>query len=344
MIMEALTTTPEADNQASSAPSNASASATAARSLEFGLLMNRTMGAASTSRPSDKSANDVQVDIMLGQAGALSKMNDQYTHTYVVKGTKALYDLLGAIYGYALQIDGSPLRDHVLQRMRDELQSKYELKTQANTPWITTVIRFILPTDRQTAASYARVLQVAFDENLTAKELPDYIRERGGISKISTTKEGAESIKAIKDHNSKKLVLAKKVLLATAKAATMAAPVADDNFLSIVPEGKKQGEFDLAIGVQVGSEVKIIRFLHISEEMESTILSAIAQSALPDDLTSLQTQLDDYREQLGITNGWGMKPGDKGYELPNVPAIPSSDDQAALESASAAQPSDTVAS
>jgi hypothetical protein len=82
--------------------------------MEFGLLMNRVMGGAPTSRPSDKSANDVQVDILLGQAGSLTKLNDQYTQTFVVKGTKALYDLLGAIYSYALQIDGSPLRDHVL--------------------------------------------------------------------------------------------------------------------------------------------------------------------------------------------------------------------------------------
>ena len=78
--------------------------------MEFGLLMNRVMGGASKARPSDKSANDVQIDILLGQATNLNKMNDQYTQAFVVKGTKALYELLGAIYSYALQIDSSPLR------------------------------------------------------------------------------------------------------------------------------------------------------------------------------------------------------------------------------------------
>ena len=164
--------------------------------MEFGLLMNRVMGGAPTSRPSDKSANDVQVDILLGQAGSLTKLNDQYTQTFVVKGTKALYDLLGAIYSYALQIDGSPLRDHVLQRMRDQLQETHDVKTQANSPWITTIVRFILPSDRQTAYTYARVVQIAFDENLTATELPAYIRDRGGISKITATKESEEAAKA----------------------------------------------------------------------------------------------------------------------------------------------------
>jgi len=168
--------------------------------LAFGLLINRTLGGSDSRRPSDKSANEVQVDMVLGQAQNLSKMNDQYIETYVVRGTKELYGLLGAIYSYALQINESPLRDHILQRMRERLEEEHEIKTQINTPWITTVLRFILPTDRQTTYSNSKVLQVAHDENLTALELPNYIKERGGISKITGTKEMEESNKSIKEH------------------------------------------------------------------------------------------------------------------------------------------------
>jgi hypothetical protein len=50
--------------------------------LAFGLLMNRTLGGSDSRRPSDKSANDVQVDMVLGQASNLAKMNDQYVETY----------------------------------------------------------------------------------------------------------------------------------------------------------------------------------------------------------------------------------------------------------------------
>ncbi len=289
--------------------------------MEFGLLMNRVMGGAPTSRPSDKSANDVQVDILLGQAGSLTKLNDQYTQTFVVKGTKALYDLLGAIYSYALQIDGSPLRDHVLQRMRDQLQETHDVKTQANSPWITTIVRFILPSDRQTAYTYARVVQIAFDENLTATELPAYIRDRGGISKITATKESEEAAKAIKDHKAAKLTLTRKVLLANAKASNLVAGPEPKKYLNVVPEGKKQGTFDLAICVNVGQEVKIVRFLQVSEQMEASVLAAIADASLPDDLDAVQAKLDEYRERLGINSGWGMEPGDKGYALPNMPVI-----------------------
>ena len=43
----------------------------------FGLLINRALGGSDSRRPSDKSANDVQVDMVLGQSQNLSKMNDQ---------------------------------------------------------------------------------------------------------------------------------------------------------------------------------------------------------------------------------------------------------------------------
>ena len=129
-------------------PPSPAPSVPAVDEFAFGLLMNRALGGSDSRRPSDKSANDAQVDMVLGQAQNLSKMNDQYVETYVVRGTKELYALLGAIYSYALQINESPLRDHILQRMRERLEDDHDVKTQANTPWITTVLRFILPTDR----------------------------------------------------------------------------------------------------------------------------------------------------------------------------------------------------
>ena len=220
--------------------------------LAFGLLMNRTLGGSDSRRPSDKSANDVQVDMVLGQASNLAKMNDQYVEAYVVRGTKELYALLGAIYSYALQINESPLRDHILQRMRERLDSDHEIKTQANTPWVTTVLRFILPTDRQTAYSYSKVLQVAHDENLTAQELPKYIKDRGGIGKITATKDEAENVKNIKEHKDAKVQMLKKILLANAKSAQTVVEVDNKFVLNTVAEGKKEGLFEFAVCVNPG--------------------------------------------------------------------------------------------
>ena len=288
----------------------------------FGLLMNRALGGSDSRRPSDKSANDAQVDMVLGQAQNLSKMNDQYVETYVVRGTKELYALLGAIYSYALQINESPLRDHILQRMRERLESEHEIKTQANTPWLTTVLRFILPTDRQTAYSYSKVLQVAHDENLTAQELPTYIKDRGGIGKVTSTKEEAEAAKNVKDHKEAKMEMLKKILLANAKSSHTIVQVDEKFVLNTVAEGKKPGMFEFAVCVNPsGKERRVVRFIKVNESIESQVLSLVAEASLPDDLTGVQEKLDVLREKLGITSGWGMKPGDKGFQPVGVPAI-----------------------
>ena len=288
----------------------------------FGLQMNRALGGSDSRRPSDKSANDAQVDMVLGQAQNLSKMNDQYVETYVVRGTKELYALLGAIYSYALQINESPLRDHILQRMRERLESEHEIKTQANTPWLTTVLRFILPTDRQTAYSYSKVLQVAHDENLTAQELPTYIKDRGGIGKVTSTKEEAEAAKNVKDHKEAKMEMLKKILLANAKSSHTIVQVDEKFVLNTVAEGKKQGTFEFAVCVNPsGKERRVVRFIKVNESIESQVLSLVAEASLPDDLAGVQEKLDVLREKLGITSGWGMKPGDKGFQPVGVPAI-----------------------
>jgi hypothetical protein len=290
--------------------------------FSFGLLMNRTLGGSDKRRPSDKSANEVQVDIILGQAQNLAKMNDQYVETYVVRGTKELYALLGAIYSYALQINESVLKDHILQRMRDRLESEHDVKTQANTPWLTTVLRFILPTDRQTAYTYSKVLQVAHDENLAAQELPNYIKERGGIAKITATKEDAEAAKAVKTHKEAKTQMLRKILLANAKVANTVVQVDDKFVLNTVEEGKKEGTFEFAVCVNpMGQERRVVRFIKLNEAMETQILNMVAEASVSDDLATTQNNLDVLREKLGITSGWGMQPGDKGYQPAGLPAL-----------------------
>ncbi len=288
----------------------------------FGLLMNRTLGGSYSRRPSDKSANDVQVDMILSQAQNLAKMNDQYVETYVVRGTKELYALLGAIYSYALQINESPLRDHILQRMRERLEEDHDIKTQANTPWMTTVLRFIIPTDRQTSYNYSKVLQVAHDENLAAAELPAYIKERGGIAKITATKEEAEAAKSVREHKDAKTQMLRKILLANAKGSGTVVQVPEQFVLDTVAEGKKSGMFEYAICVNPGGqERRVVRFVRLPEALENQLLALVAESTMSDDLEDTRTKLDVLRQQLGITSGWGMEPGDVGFQPPGMPSL-----------------------
>ena len=291
----------------------------ASNDLAFGLLMNRVMGGSSDARPSDKTGDEAAIQAMLGQATNLSNMQATYHQTYVVKGNKELYNLLGAIYSYALQIDSSPLRDKVLDRMKKVLEEKHEIKTQTNTPWLTTVVRFILPLDRQTAHTYSKVLDVAFKENLAGDELAGYIERNNGITNITTTERAKAEAKSTKEHKAKKIEMLKKILKATAKVA-QAAP-SDGGFVDLVPENGKQGEFEYAICTKVGNETRIIRLIHLPDATEKSILSSMADFVISDDLEDMQNQLDEFRAQLGITSGWGMAPGDKGFSVDGVPPV-----------------------
>ena len=290
--------------------------------LAFGLLMNRTLGGSDSRRPSDKSANELDVEIILSQGKNLTKMNDQYVETYVVRGTKELYALLGAIYSYALQINESPLRDHILQRMREILQDVHEIKTQANTPWLTTVLRFIIPTDRQTAYNYSKVLQVAQEENLAAAELPNYIKERGGIAKITSTKDDAAEKKAVKKHKEDKTLMLRKILLATAKGSETVLQVPEKYVLNTVEGDNKAGTFEYAICVKTSdNERRVVRFVQVPQALEKQLLTVVAESTVSDDLADTKAKLDILRQHMGITSGWGMEPGDVGYQPPGMPSL-----------------------
>jgi hypothetical protein len=163
---------------------------------------------------------------------------------------------------------------------------------------------------------------VAHDENLTAQELPNYIKERGGIGKITGTKEEEESNKSIKEHKEAKTQMLKKILQANAKSAQTIVQVDDKFVINTIAEGKKEGTFEFAVCVNPGgNERRVVRFFKVNQATESQLLNLISEASISDDLKALEANLDLLRERLGITSGWGMKPGDKGYQPDGLPAL-----------------------
>lgn len=134
-------------------------------------------------RPSDKKVQDKEVIEALKAGDALSVKNELYHKEYVVRGNQALYELLAEIYALALKINMSTSRANILDAMRKKLKDR-DIKTQFNTPAMTTVVKYVVGADRATASNYSRVLSVAMEENLAPNELAAYISRRGGISQI----------------------------------------------------------------------------------------------------------------------------------------------------------------
>lgn len=143
------------------------------------------------SKPSDKDKKAAAVNKVVDEGTELGKLHERYNEEYIVRGNKALYDVLASIYAYALRINESALKEQIIERLRKELKEQFAIKTTVNTHWLTTVVKFIVRTDRQTASNYSRVLQVAFDEDLAADELAAYIERRGGVAQIRETEAAA---------------------------------------------------------------------------------------------------------------------------------------------------------
>ncbi len=264
--------------------------------------------------PTPSPAMVEQIDGLLAKGKTFRSLNDKYVEKFVVKGNEELYELLGSVYGFMLTVNESPYRDHILKRMREYLSEEHSIILQESTAIESVVVRFVVPSDRQTAFNYARVMKVAFIEKIAAKDLAGYIKGRGGITKIQDTLANEEAAKEAKEIAKKKLSLFKKLVLASGKTITDTVEIPIKRMLDLVSAGKKESYFEFAIVDSMDNKnYRIHQVISVPETVGEQWLNYISQAVLSDDVDSIQNNLDKLRERLGITNGYGMLPGDKGY-------------------------------
>lgn len=257
-------------------------------------------------KPSDKDVKKAAVAKLVSEGVELGKLHERYNEEFVVRGNKALYELLASIYSYALRINESEQKEQILDSMKAELKEKHSIKTTKNTHWLTTVVKFIVKTDRQTASNYSRVLQVAFDENLADKEMAGYIERRGGVAQIRET-EAVASAKATSGDIGKerteimrdllKLVLAPKSQYSFTYDGTFIA------FPSIAGgDASKEGAAQtstfchfMAVQVTPG-EYKVVSANDFSKGFEDVILKHMSAS-LPEDMDKIRKTVAHFKNK-----------------------------------------------
>lgn len=163
-------------------------------------------------RPSVVTEQEQQMANALKVCDEIAALNRKYHTEYVVRGTQALYEVLSAIYKAAIQINLSIAKDQIYKKMRDALKAR-DIKTQANTPALTVLVKYIVGADRKSASNYSRVLQVAMQENLAPEELAAYISRRGGIGQIHATEVKQQALKTSSDQNKERLSLMREYFL-----------------------------------------------------------------------------------------------------------------------------------
>lgn len=255
-----------------------------------------------------------QIDAVLAKGNSFRTLNDKYVEKFIVQGNEELYEILGGVYGYMLTVNESPYRDHIMMRMREWLSQEKGIVLHETTPLESVVVRYIMPSDRQTAFNYARVLRIAFIEKIAAKDLAGYIKGRGGITKIQDTLANVAAAEETKKVAKKKLSLFKKILLANAKSIDQTVEIPKGKKLNLARGAKKESLFEFAIVDNCnGDDYRIHQVVSLPEAVGEQWLNYISQIVIRDDVDAVQDQLDKLRAKLGITGGWGMVPGDKGY-------------------------------
>ena len=144
--------------------------------------------------PKDLSKHAKEFETFIKVCDELAEKNNVYNENYIKRGHAALYELLSEIYAVGIEIKNSLYKDYIIEELREVLKER-DIKTQLNTPLMKIVIRYIVGSNRQTAAHYSRVLNVAMEENIPPEELAEYISRRGGISLIHDTESNAEAKK-----------------------------------------------------------------------------------------------------------------------------------------------------
>ncbi len=142
-----------------------------------------------------KKSNKALVLSLIAEADEVAKAHEVYHEQYVISANETLYQLLGSILQVCLDVETSGEADRIVKEMRSKLKSDYGLKTQANSRTSAIVVRYIVRSSRKTAHVYGRVIEVAMANKITPEQMPDFIREKGGIEEIRESVVSAEEKK-----------------------------------------------------------------------------------------------------------------------------------------------------
>lgn len=142
-----------------------------------------------------KKSNKTLVLSLIAEADVVATEHEVYHEQYITRANDVLYKLLGNMLQVCLEVEASGEASRVVKEMRSKLLSDYGLKTQANSRTSAIVVRYIVRSSRKTAHVYGRVIEVAMANGITPEQLPDFIREKGGIEEIRLSVVSAEEKK-----------------------------------------------------------------------------------------------------------------------------------------------------
>jgi len=141
--------------------------------------------AAESITPEMVEAKDTAIELALNECLKLTSEHNKF-YDLISAAHDTLYVSLADMYAFSLRVQLSEYKQHIMTAMISNLLDQ-GIKIQKNTSDLMIIIKTIIGSDRRRASEYCRVLEVAMRENLAPKDLPGYIKLRGGVSAIYAT-------------------------------------------------------------------------------------------------------------------------------------------------------------
>jgi hypothetical protein len=142
-------------------------------------------GQAESITPEMVEAKDNAIELALNECLKLKTEHYKF-YDLISAAHDTLYVSLADMYAYSLRVQLSEYKQHIMTAMISNLVDQ-GIKIQNNTSDLMIIIKSIIGSDRRRASEYCRILEVAMRENLAPKDLPGYIKLRGGVSAIYAT-------------------------------------------------------------------------------------------------------------------------------------------------------------
>ena len=239
-----------------------------------------------------KKSVKVAVDQVLSEGDFLAQQQADFYENYIVKANDVLYGLLADLMRYSDQVLGSDAKLEILSKMRSTLSAKHKVKVQKNTPELTMIVKYVVRTNRKNAHVYARVLDMAYRQDVMADELEDFIRQNGGIERIRESNTNLEAVAKKRARNEQELNFIRALMRekVTTPITEFEIPV---EWSSEVHDSRGVSEFFYPVCVRVLGGFKVVGVVPMDQDFENDILNRVYI-----DLNSKTTCSDIHKQQI----------------------------------------------
>lgn len=253
-----------------------------------------------------KKSEKIVIGQVLSEGEELAQKQADFNEHYIVKANDVLYDLLADIMSFADMVIVSPHKLAILSQMRTLLSKQHGIKTQKNSSELLIIVKYVVRTNRKNAHVYARVLDLAYKSDVMPNELPDFIREHGGIDRIreSNVNIEASAKKRVRDEFALKFI---KALLQEKVVAPIAQFSISKEWSSEVIDSQGVSQFFYPICVRESDGYKVVGIVPMDHDFEKQILDRVHIDLSSKSTYSETDQLCINRAKEAISSAYQLK-------------------------------------